>query len=427
MAPLQAGALQWLHPSQVDEAAALAAAAFVHSPAYAYIYEGLDEGQRVAALTWLFAVNIRLRTAEFGPSSTQGCGRCALAEGGTAASPGKKMLCFFMMQPPSVTDISALTMLANGMLYFPCRFGWRPLVRLLQVKGYHERVEEVVRARFAGLKFAHLERMVVHPSAQGGGIGTRCLSAALAEAAEVGHAVLLSTQSERNVKFYRKLGFEQVDCDTGYFKTTSSSGETNWTMIKHPPKSTTASATVARSGSSAVGLAATAAILVTAACAVLALVEHPPDPASAAATKPFTTFSEFYPLYLDQHSQPMTKLLHAVGTTLVIAGALMEPRLIVAGACASAVGLAVFRLCIGLSHGFVEFGAAVATALAVTQLTTGSVRPALCALVLGYGFAWGAHKFVEENRPATFTYPIFSLWGDFQMLGEVLLGKHSVV
>ena len=29
----------------------------------------------------------------------------------------------------------------------------------------------------------------------------------------------------------------------------------------------------------------------------------------AAATKPFTTFEDFYPLYMQQHSQPLTKLV----------------------------------------------------------------------------------------------------------------------
>eukprot|EP01050_Picozoa_sp_SAG11_P020331 SAG11_NODE_3406_length_2466_cov_2.904098_1_plen_146_part_00 len=121
-----------------------------------------------------------------------------------------------------------------------------------------------------------------------------------------------------------------------------------------------------------------------------------------------------------------TKLLHAVGSTFVILIVLAEPRLIVAGAWASAAGLCMFRLCIGVAHGFIEFGVAIATASVVTRLTTGSFRPAVIALVIGYGFAWASHKFVEDNRPATFTYPIFSLFGDFQMLGEVLAGKHSV-
>jgi hypothetical protein len=168
-------------------------------------------------------------------------------------------------------------------------------------------------------------------------------------------------------------------------------------------------------------------MLLAAACAVFALLSHPPDPAHAAPTKPFTSFSEFYPLYLAQHAQPKTKLLHAVGSSLSILGFLAEPRLIVAGAWAVVVGLVLFQLCIGLATGFVEFGATVATHVAVTRLTTGSVRPALGVLLVGYGFAWFAHRFVEENRPATFTYPIFSLIGDFRMLGEVLMGKHAVL
>jgi hypothetical protein len=43
--------------------------------------------------------------------------------------------------------------------------------------------------------------------------------------------------------------------------------------------------------------------------------------------------------------------------------------------------------------------------------------------LLGYGFAWVGHVFFEKNKPATFTYPVYSLCGDWVMFKDILLGK----
>lgn len=97
-------------------------------------------------------------------------------------------------------------------------------------------------------------------------------------------------------------------------------------------------------------------------------------------SKEFKTFEEFWPFYLSEHSKPLTRQLHFVGTLL----------------------------------GLCSFGTFVATR---------KKRFLALAPVLGYGLSWVGHFMVEKNRPATFKHPGKSLRGDFKMLGLMAQGK----
>lgn len=93
-----------------------------------------------------------------------------------------------------------------------------------------------------------------------------------------------------------------------------------------------------------------------------------------------STFEEFWPYYLGEHRSPLCRGLHYVGTGMAI-------------------------------------GSVAAAAL--------TLNPAwlLVAPIAGYGPAWFAHYVVEKNRPATFTYPAWSLRADFKMFGLAVRGK----
>ncbi|ESQ74613.1 DUF962 domain-containing protein [Asticcacaulis sp. AC402] len=93
-----------------------------------------------------------------------------------------------------------------------------------------------------------------------------------------------------------------------------------------------------------------------------------------------TTYSAFFDFYLSEHSVPLTRALHYIGSTCGIAAL-------------------------------------------VAVVWTGNPVWILAGLVAGYGFAWIGHFFVEHNRPATFKYPLWSFMGDYHMFFLWLTGQ----
>lgn len=97
----------------------------------------------------------------------------------------------------------------------------------------------------------------------------------------------------------------------------------------------------------------------------------------------FASFREFYPFYLQEHSNRISRRLHFIGSWGVLA-------------------------------------------LLAAALSTGNAWWALAALFCGYGFAWVGHFFFEKNRPATFKHPFYSFAGDWVMFKDILTGKVSL-
>ncbi len=101
---------------------------------------------------------------------------------------------------------------------------------------------------------------------------------------------------------------------------------------------------------------------------------------SAETTARFTRFAEFYPYYLQEHSNDVCRRLHYVGSLLVL----------------SILGYALF---------------------------TQQWLWLLALPFAGYGFAWVGHFVFEKNKPATFEYPLYSVMGDWVMLKDAFTGR----
>lgn len=91
-------------------------------------------------------------------------------------------------------------------------------------------------------------------------------------------------------------------------------------------------------------------------------------------------YAEFWDFYVSEHLQPLTRLLHFVGTSLGLV-------------------LLFWFIKNGVWYYF-----------------------PLC-FVVGYAFAWFSHFFIEHNQPASFKYPLWSFISDYKMMFYMLTGR----
>ncbi|MBS0343518.1 MAG: DUF962 domain-containing protein [Proteobacteria bacterium] len=97
----------------------------------------------------------------------------------------------------------------------------------------------------------------------------------------------------------------------------------------------------------------------------------------------FTSFAQFYPFYLKEHSNRTCRQLHFVG-------------------------LSISLVCLA------------------TLIVTGNWWWLLPTIVTGYAFSWIGHFVFEKNKPASFKRPLYSFMGDCAMYRDILRGRVKI-
>lgn len=144
-----------------------------------------------------------------------------------------------------------------------------------------------------------------------------------------------------------------------------------------------------------------------------------------ASTKPFNTFEEFYPFYISQHQDIMCRRLHFIGTSLVFLISLFDPYVFPSLLLAATLGYGVFNATKSMENGLVEMLVTLGTFQFFMKRLSGSWIRGLFIPIMAYSFAWFGHFYFEQNRPATFVYPIYSLAGDFRLWFEIASGQRQ--
>jgi ribosomal protein S18 acetylase RimI-like enzyme len=183
------------------------ARAFMADPAYAALFP--DDTEREQSLRSLFG-------AVVGYSLVYGLVHTTPAVEGAA--------CWLL---PGNTEITLWRMLRTGMglQRAVARFNPQARQEFLAALAYMDEI----RKREAPGSHWYLWALGVEPGCQGQGIGGRLLQPVLDQADRDGVPCYLETETERNVTFYQKRGFEVVSAGQA-----PGQGFRIWTMLREP-------------------------------------------------------------------------------------------------------------------------------------------------------------------------------------------------
>lgn len=180
-----------IEDEKIEKACNMTARAMINTACFVEIFRGTQE-TRLGSLSFLFKKNYLMMQ-----------NKCPDAMHYTFGDNGE-LDCFFMLVPNDAAHFSLCEKINGGLLELPFYYGYSSMQRLLKVSDFADDTEKELMAEYP--RFLCVQRMVVTPSKQGQGIGSRCLKKALEEVADREQLpVVLGTQDPRNVIYYSRL------------------------------------------------------------------------------------------------------------------------------------------------------------------------------------------------------------------------------
>ena len=197
------------------EAACLLARCFLENPNFVDLFP--DKRTRSRALPRMFAAGLR---------DASGFGHVYAAMREVKGTTEEELVGVAVWLPPGAFPLSTARQV-------------RSLPRMIGVLAAAPRAARRLLRYTSGIAALHpvqpcwyLEVVGVDPTARGLGIGARLVGPVLALADERDQPCYLETMTERNVAWYRSLGFEVRETEVRFVP----GGPPNWTMIRHPKR-----------------------------------------------------------------------------------------------------------------------------------------------------------------------------------------------
>lgn len=135
-----------------------------------------------------------------------------------------------------------------------------------------------------------------------------------------------------------------------------------------------------------------------------------------------SNFDDFFAYYLGEHRNATCRALHFIGTSGFFA--LIGYTLWVHHVFGISLGVIGALGWVGVRHVEAKRNAApILLAMVGVAIATPPHVYVLAGIFLAYAMAWIGHFKIEHNRPATFTYPLWSLVGDFKMWAVMARGQ----